>query len=251
MNRVWVSGLVGLLALGCTSEDPKSENVSDDAPASSADATAMGTPAVTSFADVDDAGNILGVGVVVPVTFFEDVPTDDPAFQTSVGLEMPASVRDKIFVQLLRINWLSGGHGPEPYHAPHFDLHFYRGTKDEVSAITCPDPGPFPAELLANGYETPSTCVGGMGYHAWPTVDVQGGAFTGSIILGYAAQKMVFIEPMITQELLVSRQNFALDITRPLSAGGAKTLFPAHFEATYAADTDTYRLEFQQFEPID
>jgi hypothetical protein len=206
---------------------------------------------VTSFADLADDGSIVAVGVVVPVSFFETVPQTEPAFQSSVGVQMPASVRNEIFVQLLRINWLAGGHGPEPYHAPHFDLHFYRGTMAEVSAISCPDPGPFAAALLVEGYETPSTCVSAMGYHAWPSADVAGGTFDASIILGYAAAKMVFIEPMVTQELLVSRQDFELDIARPASAGGESTLFPGHFYATYSASSDSYRLEFRDFAPID
>ncbi|HYQ16182.1 MAG TPA: hypothetical protein VEQ58_10505, partial [Polyangiaceae bacterium] len=97
----------------------------------------------------------------------------------------------------------------------------------------------------------PSTCVPGMGYHAWPSTDIETDTFTASIILGYAAQKMVFIEPMITTEWLLARQSFERDITRPASAGGEATLFPTHFTATYAAATDSYELEFNHFEPID
>jgi hypothetical protein len=206
---------------------------------------------VTTFAHLGDQGEILGVGAIVPVKSFEDVPDFDPAFQGTIGIEMPASVRDKTFIQLLRINWLSGGHGPSPYGKPHFDLHFYRGTKEEVDAINCFDTSPFPAEILASGYETPTTCVAGMGYHAWPTADIVGNTFTASIILGYAAQKMVFIEPMVTRELFLARKSFALNIARPASTGGAKTLYPSHLTATYAAATDAYTFELDHFESID
>jgi hypothetical protein len=246
MNRFTLAALIGVGLTACSA---------DKAPAGSgSEGGVTGNPSndgrVTSFARVDQ-GTILGVGVVVPVTSFENVPNMDPAFQSSVGIEMPSSVRDETFVQLLRVNWLPGGHGPEPYTTPHFDLHFYRGTKEEVTAISCPDPGPFPAEVLASGYETPSTCVPGMGYHAWPSPDIETDTFSASIVLGYAAQKMVFIEPMITTEFLLSRNSFELAITRPASAGGATTLFPSHLTATYAAATDTYEFEFDRFEPID
>jgi hypothetical protein len=90
-----------------------------------------------------------------------------------------------------------------------------------------------------------------MGYHAWPTADLAGDVFTASIILGYAAQKMVFIEPMVTREVLLSRQSFELPIARPASAGGAQTLYPSHLTASYDATTDTYRLEFNDFGSID
>jgi hypothetical protein len=118
-------------------------------------------------------------------------------------------------------------------------------------AISCPEPGPFPAEILANGYETPSTCVSGMGYHAWPSADIEGHTFSASLILGYAAQKMVFIEPMITRDFLLARNSFELTIPRPASTGGPTTLFPSHLTATYTAATDTYELEFDHFELID
>jgi hypothetical protein len=206
---------------------------------------------VTSFAHVTDQGEILGVGAVVPVKSFENVPDFDPAFQGTIGIEMPESVRDKTFVQLLRINWISGGHGPSPYGKPHFDLHFYRGTMEQVSAINCFDTSPFPAEILASGYETPTTCVSGMGYHAWPSADIISNTFSASIILGYAAQKMVFIEPMITRELFLARKSFELNIARPASAGGAKTLYPSHLTVTYAPVGDAYTFELNHFEPID
>ena len=66
---------------------------------------------VKSFAHVTPEGEILGVGVIVPVKSFESVPSDDDAFQ-GVGIEMPAEVRDRTFIQSLRINWLASGHGP-------------------------------------------------------------------------------------------------------------------------------------------
>ena len=252
---MWIS-LLGLAA--CSGGAPVDPGAGGAGSTGSTGSSATGSggmmpvdEGVTSFANVDAQGKILGVGAVVPVKSFENVPDLDPAFHGSIGVEMPESVRDKTFIQLLRINWLSGGHGPSPYGAPHFDLHFYRGTKEDVDAITCFDTSPFPAEILATAYEKPSTCVSGMGYHAWPTADIVTGVFTASIILGYAAQKMVFIEPMVTRELFLSRKSFELVIPRPASAGGAQTLYPSHLTATYEAATDAYTFEFNQFETID
>jgi hypothetical protein len=249
----WMT-VLGLGLAACSSGAPVDPGTGGSSGTSSSSGATGGGAAgsgVTSFAHLGDQGEILGVGAVVPVKSFEDVPDFDPAFEGTVGIEMPDSVRDKTFIQLLRINWLSGGHGPGPYGKPHFDLHFYRGTMDEVSAITCFDTSPFPAAILASGYETPSTCVSGMGYHAWPTADIVSNTFSASIILGYAAQKMVFIEPMITRALFLARKSFELNIPRPASAGGAKTLYPSHLTATYAPLTDTYAFEFDHFETID
>lgn len=235
MNQrlTWIS----LLALGLTA-------CSGGGPGSSAG------EAVKSFAHVTPEGEIQGVGVTVPVASFESVPDDDPAFH-SEGVEMPAEVRDKTFAQLLRINWLASGHGPSPYGEPHFDLHFYRGTSAEIDAIDCSEEGPFPAPTLSPAYQTPTLCVSRMGYHAWPNADLETQTFGASIILGYYAQKMVFIEPMVTRERFLQRESFELDIARPESAGGARTLYPSHLTATYDAATDAYTLELDHFETID
>ena len=205
---------------------------------------------VKSFAHVTPEGEILGVGVIVPVKSFENVPSDDEAFQ-GAGIEMPAEVRDRTFIQSLRINWLASGHGPSPDGAPHFDLHFYRGTKAEIDAIDCSEEGPFSAAVLSPLYQAPTLCVSRMGYHAWPLADLVSNSFGASIILGYYAQKMVFIEPMITQERFLQRKSFELDIARPDSAGGAKTLYPSHLTVTYDAATDATTFEFDHFETID
>src|SRR6478609_689324 len=142
MRRLLFSALLGIGLTACSSDHGATASSSEGGAAGSTSTDSR----TTSFARVEQ-GEILGVGVVVPVKSFEDVPRDDPAFDSSVGLEMPSSVRDQTFIQLLRVNWLPGGHGPEPYTAPHFDLHFYRGTKDEVTAINCDARDPFPAEV--------------------------------------------------------------------------------------------------------
>ncbi|MFS8070977.1 MAG: hypothetical protein ACMG6S_31810 [Byssovorax sp.] len=205
---------------------------------------------VRSFARVTPEGEVLGVGVIVPVTSFESVPSDDEAFQ-GVGIEMPPEVRDRTFIQFLRINWLASGHGPSPYGAPHFDLHFYRGTNAEIDAIDCSEEGPFSAAILSPLHQAPTLCVSRMGYHAWPIADLATNTFGASIILGYYAQKMVFIEPMITRARFLERSSFEVDIARPESAGGATTLYPSHLTVTYDAATDSYRFEFDHFETID
>jgi hypothetical protein len=205
---------------------------------------------VTSFANVASDGEILGVGVVIPVKAFENASADHASHEVFI-LDMPADVRDETFVRQLRINWLSSGHGPSPYAAPHFDLHFHRGTGAEIDDIDCSDTSAFPPEVLPAGYETPTLCVSRMGYHAWPSEDLQADTFTASMILGYYGKKMVFLEPMVTQEQLLRRETFELAIARPESTGGATTLFPSRVVATYDAAKEAYSIEFNQFSPID
>lgn len=205
---------------------------------------------VTSFAHLGASGEVVGVGVVVRVKSFENAAAGQPS-DGDFLLEMPAATRDATFVQQLRVSWLASGHGPSPYGEPHFDLHFYRGSTAEVDAIDCSDTSPFPAAVLAKGYETPTLCVSRMGYHAWPSEDLASGTFTGSMILGYYAQKMVFLEPMITLDRFLERKSFELAIPRPASAGGAKTLYPSHVTLAYDATADAYTIEFDQLQAIE
>ncbi len=205
---------------------------------------------VKSFAHLGPEGEILGVGAIVPVSSFESVPDDDPTFH-GVGLEMPAEVRDKTFIQLLRINWLASGHGPSPYDEPHFDLHFYRGTNAEIDAIDCTEEGPFSAAILSPLYQAPTLCVSRMGYHAWPNADLASHAF----------QRLDHPRLLRAEDGLhrADGDAGALSPARELRARhrqaglgrGAKTLYPSHLTATYDAAADAYSLELDHFETID
>lgn len=253
MNRLQVASLLVLGLAACSGNAPITtggDGGGGSSSSSSGGSTHVPSDKVQSFSRLSPKGEILGVGVVIPVKSFEHVPTDDPAFQ-SAGIAMPADVRDETFLSFLRINWISSGHGPAPYGAPHFDLHFYRGTSAEIDAIDCSQEGPFSAAILSPIYQAPSLCVSRMGYHAWPTTDILTNTFGASIILGYYPQRMVFIEPMITTATFLKRESFEADVARPDSAGGAQTLYPAHLTATYEATGDTYTLEFNHFATID
>lgn len=213
------------------------------------EATLFGAP-VSSYVQVV-AGVPTVVGVIIPIAAIEDAPVDGP-FQDDLVLDMPALAREKTMLSQLRVNWLAHGHGPAPYGEAHFDLHFYRGTSAEIDAIDCQDGGEFPPEILTDDHEFPGTCVSRMGYHAWPTADsLPGAVFTASLILGYFAQEMVFIEPMIARSTLLAREDFELAVSKPMKTGGAPTLYPTRMRALYVADESAYHLEFDMFEAVD
>lgn len=207
---------------------------------------------VSSYATLDPAGKVLTAGVVIPYASFTAAPANAP-FQDDLVLAMPEAVEKQTFMHHLRVNWLSGGHGPSPYSAPHFDLHFYRGTVAEIDAINCrADQRLPPAEQVPPEYTLePQLCASRMGFHAWPKADLGASSWSGSMILGYFAQKMVFLEPMIPKSTLIGKQSFSLDVAKPQTAGGAKTLYPRKLTATYDAAKDAYTFEMSAFESID
>jgi hypothetical protein len=203
-----------------------------------------------SYAMVDDeTGVVVKVGVDIPVKAFEAAPANAP-FQDDLVLEMPKVARDTTMLNHVRVNWLAQGHGPDPYGDAHFDMHFHRGTLAEVDAISCnADKRNPPASAIPEGYGLPELCVNAMGQHSWPKADTTG--WDGSIIMGFWATKVAFIEPMISKAKLIAKKDFTLDIAKPQSTGGAQTLYPRRMSARYDAATSSYAFEFDKFETID
>jgi hypothetical protein len=204
-----------------------------------------------SYAYVDDeTGVVVSVGYTVPVKAFSDAPAGAP-FQDDLVLEMPKVARDQTILNHVRVNWLTAGHGPDPYGEPHFDMHFQRGTVAEVDTIDCKaDKRMPPATALPDGYGAPELCVNAMGMHSWPKADT-GSTWTGSIIMGFWATKVSFIEPMISKAKLLEKKTFSLDVNKPASTGGAHTLYPRRLTAKYDDATSSYSFEFDKLEEID
>jgi hypothetical protein len=204
-----------------------------------------------SFAIVDDeTGVVVTVGYTVPVKAFSSAPEGAP-FQDDLVLEMPKVAQDQTILNHVRVNWLTDGHGPAPYGEPHFDMHFQRGTIDEVDTIDCKaDTRMPPATALPPGYGKPELCVNAMGMHSWPQAD-KGSDWKGSIIMGFWATKVSFIEPMISKAKLLEKKTFELEIGRPASTGGAKTLYPRRLTARYDAAADSYAFELDKLEEIE
>lgn len=244
-------GLATLAGLACSPGDGEEGGAASSGDAGTVTAgevagTLFGEP-VTAYLRTGEDGAPRAVGVVIPIAAIEKAPDDGP-FQDELVLDMPQLARDETMLWQLRVNWLAHGHGPTPYGEAHFDLHFYRGTTAEIDAIDCSDQEAFAPGLLTPDHELPTTCVSRMGYHAWPTADSAPGAvFTASLILGYYAQKMVFIEPMIARSTLLSHSDFELVISRPTTTGGPPTLYPTRMRGLWVADEAAYYFEFDEF----
>ncbi len=213
--------------------------------------TLFGKPA-TSYAKVNAENIVVAAGVTFELaSLTTDTPKDHP-FQDDLVLEMPAIAKQQTILNHLRANWLERGHGPSPYGAPHFDFHFLRGTIAEVDAIVCRADMQMPtADKLPAGYGAPELCVDAMGYHSWPKVDVAGGKFSGSLIMGYWKGSVIFLEPMIPVSTFTKKATFEIAIAKPASAGGKTTLYPTRMVASWDAATSQYTFEFNAFETID
>jgi hypothetical protein len=64
------------------------------------------------------------------------------------------------------------------------------------------------------------------------------------------ASYMHFLEPMVTFDFLLLRQNFTLPVPQPAVLGRA-TQYPTEFGVLYDKDLDAYHTVFKGFESIE
>jgi len=207
---------------------------------------------VKTWAKVTATNQVLEVGVTIPMALISnppDAPGDGPAGSLAT-LDFPAQVKNSTFFNHFEIQWEAHGHEPERYESPHFDMHLYGITPDQVLAIAGPDTAPPDADRLPTGYGYPSVfaAVPQMGVHAANGAEFAPGAkpFDLSMILGYWHGSQIFIEPMMTQSTLKAKASYSMDVPRPATLG-RQTLYPGKFRASYDAATDSYNIVFSDF----
>jgi len=86
-----------------------------------------------------------------------------------------------------------------------------------------------------------------MGMHSLLTSELEStNIFRGTMVIGYYQGKAIFIEPMISKEMLLERQGFDLPIPAiPGLTGNRPRTFRAEFDTAQKA----YRFVFSDFTP--
>lgn len=208
--------------------------------------------------------SVVDIGAMVPVASIESAPADaamawPPAPVTALAL--PAAAQARTGLTHMTVFWESMGHPPGPYLTPHFDFHFYTIGQDQRLAMGCTDLSK-PAELAA-GYTLPDVnlpppmaamigtatltglCVPGMGMHSLLTSEMESTSlFRGTMVIGYYQGKPIFIEPMISKEMLLEQKGFDLPIPAIPGLTGNR---PRTFRAEYDTTQKAYRFVFSDF----
>lgn len=209
---------------------------------------------------------VVAVGADVPVSSIENAPAAAPMGwppAAEARLKLPEAAQAQSGLTLLTVYWEPMGHPPGPYLTPHFDFHFYRIAPEEQAAIDCKDTAKPPT--LAAGYALPDVtlpppmakmtgvatlvgiCVPLMGMHSLPAAELAStNLFRGTMVLGYYHSKPVFVEPMLTREMLMEKHSFDLPIATIPGLAGA---YPRTFHADYDADKQVYHFVFSGFAP--
>jgi hypothetical protein len=226
----------------------------------------MGDSDIKTWAELDDKGAVTRVGFSAGAAGLDGLKAE-----AHLALKWSKEVLDQTFFNHLGLDFMHEGHGPQPYLHPHFDVHFYGAEVSVVGAIDCVKE-PLPAGLTAGqpaadnevvpdfymipgtGLEPDGSCVPKMGVHA---LDVRSGElqkdkptpFTKTLILGYHAGALTFIEPMVTQAHFASRATWTWDIPQPKKLGRS-VLWPSVLEATYDAGSGNYNIVFSKFTAV-
>lgn len=203
---------------------------------------------------------ILAVGVSLPLKLVDRQPQQGGSGPAGAiaSLAFPSIVQENTYFNHFELHTSPMGHpisplavNPDRNRVPHFDLHFYGISEAQVRAIVptgAPLP-PIPSQLLPAGYTQPGPVelIPQMGRHsnpAWALSDPN--PLTTVMLAGFLpdASKMHFIEPMITREVFLQREDFTLPVPTPQSLG-QNTLYPASFDAVFQGNS--YQLIYSGF----
>ena len=176
---------------------------------------------------------------------------DSDAYTLAMPAQNPTSYK---FVEL---DWNPAGHEPAiVYTLPHFDFHFYKISVAERDAIVPSDPAFLSksatvpaADFIPPFYFAPEPriAVPKMGVH-W--IDVRSPElqpppnnrkFTTTFINGTYNGAVIFQEPMITREFILSKPNAEMAIPLPARVAPAG-YYPTAYSITYDAQAREHRI---------
>jgi hypothetical protein len=217
---------------------------------------------VSTWARVNGGGKVIWVGLTMPVALAENMPSpgSGPAGAFAV-LNYPAVVQQTTYFNHVQIQANPHGHATNPNFVntnrnsePHFDIHFYNIPVAQVLPIP---PGlfftPVSSDRLPVGYAQPDArSIPAMGRHAALLSEFTAvGPLDATMIAGFLpdASFMHFIEPMVSSDFLLARQNFTLPVPTPAVLGIA-TEYPTECVVLYDKNMDAHHFVFKGFESI-
>ena len=201
--------------------------------------------------------DVLAFGATIPIAAIENAPADAEMVWPPVAglrLPLPGALSEATGMRSMTVYWEPHGHPPGPYLTPHFDFHFNNLTAAARAATDCSDltkPARLPAGYILPDAEIPGIgnlvglCVPQMGMHAVRASELTSTApFRATMIVGYYAGKPVFLEPMVTREMLLERKSFTL-VVPAIPDLPATVRYPTIFRAEFDEKAQAYRFVFE------
>lgn len=231
--------MMSLLVTACSDDDdpvqPEAPTVHEGASAS------IGQGEVRVWEKEAPDGSLLSVGV----TFTEDALVDLPGQMKMVSLPLPQSVSTSPFTKI-GFDWNPHGHEPVLYELPHFDVHFYVVSDQELAAVQPgPDTTPVEPQYVPPDYISTVDAVPFMGTHWVDTTSAEfhGSMFDETFIYGYYDGELYFLEPMITKAYFEAGPDEVIDIKQPAAFQFTGRAFPMQYRISHDAEAGEYTVE--------
>jgi hypothetical protein len=159
-------------------------------------------------------------------------------------LPLPADVSASPWDHAM-LNWNPQGHPPpHVYDLPHFDFHFYTIPTGEQMAIPGgPDTETVAPQYVPQDYASEIESVPAMGVHWADTLaaEYHGHTFDRTFIYGFFQRQMVFVEPMVTVDYLLSHPNASMIVKQPASYQQSGR-YPSFYSVRWDPAQRTYRI---------
>ena len=228
------------------------------------DIMSVGNGKVWTWVKLDEpSGAPTTLGITITPEALEGLPSDDEPAQTDslklklidgspyhnfeYELKFPEQAEATAFNHM-GFNWNPEGHGPLPgvFYSAHFDVHFYMATTDYRHNITNSDlAGDHiqtiepPVDFLPSSYSrAPHTSEPRMGTHYadMSSDQLKPGGFDNIFLFGAHDGNVLFWEPMLTRDYLLSKPNFTAKIPQP-KAYPVSGYYPLSYSVIYDSET--------------
>ncbi|MFD1095832.1 hypothetical protein [Salegentibacter chungangensis] len=214
----------------------------------------LGEGKIRSWISLDSEDFPVEIGLVMTSEVFNNLEIL-PESHTPVVLPLHHKAKELTPFEHVGVNWQSAGHLPV-FLVKHFDIHFYMITNEErlaipeYSASTDAAFNLFPPEgYMPGDYGAPpgeDAVYPQMGKH-WLPLDLPSYLpFTEIMVLGTYNGEFIFIEPMITLEVLQSNPDFSGAYSQPMYFQETSN-YPTTYNIYEDADTGDVYVSLSEF----
>jgi hypothetical protein len=274
--------LIALIVVGCGGNVDSSDGQTERTLGA---VSHVGSAAAQSYAEFDESGHPLAIGLVFSSDYFDALPAepsdlhhcfdrdDDGVVDSSSEclhehewvIPLPSAVasRSDIPFKWSLLNWNPNGHMPPGiYDVPHLDIHFYMEPIERVFAIESGPCGPefvrcdefeigkrpVPPNYVAPDYQDVDAVAPAMGNHLvdLTSSEFKGEPFTRTWIYGAYDGRITFYEEMVTLAYLLEQRSECFDI-KSAAAVATRGFYPTASCSRYDPETGEYTVSMEGF----
>ncbi len=208
----------------------------------------LGDGAVRAFAETNDTGLATRIGVEMTADAVASIGHD----MVFLTVPLPEAAIQAGYDHV-SLDWMPHGHAPgDLFGVPHFDVHFYMTTEAERLAIDPSDPlymekaaNRPSADLMPPNFVPPPQLdpIPAMGEHWLDSTDpiFAGLPFQAVLIYGAWDGDVIFVEPMVTRDLLLSHRQFGGKVGQPDRVSEVVSL-PNSWSVSYDAEARAHQI---------